>query len=144
MWYILLETQKGVFLNTKKYEVGLWQRIKQLKIAKKAEEVKETKVEELEEVKDVKEEKKATKEDKKKTKEDKKKLKEEKKKEKESKKADKKDGYFKTVGKELKKVVWPDAGEISKYSLAVIILCILLILFFLGVDALASFIKGLF
>ena len=52
--------------------------------------------------------------------------------------------YFKEVKGELKKVVWPDAGEISKYSLAVIILCILLILFFLGVDALASFIKGLF
>jgi preprotein translocase SecE subunit len=70
--------------------------------------------------------------------------KEEKKKAKEEKKANKKDGYFSSVGKELKKVVWPDAGEVAKYSLAVIIFCVILVLFFVGVDALASFIKGLF
>lgn len=63
---------------------------------------------------------------------------------KEEKKANKKDGYFSSVGKELKKVVWPDAGEVAKYSLAVIIFCVILVLFFVGVDALASFIKGLF
>ena len=76
--------------------------------------------------------------------EEKKAKKEEKKNEKEEKKNNKKDGYFKSVGKELKKVVWPDSGEVAKYSLAVILFCLILVLFFVGIDALASFIKGLF
>ena len=74
--------------------------------------------------------------------EEKKAKKEEKKKE--EKKSNKKDGYFKLIGKELKKVVWPSAGEVAKYSLAVILFCVILVLFFVGIDALASFIKGLF
>ena len=107
-------------------------------------EVVETEVEKLE-VEEEKEDYEEAKEEKKKTKEDKKKEKEANKKEKESKKnADKKDGYLKTIGRELKKVVWPNAGDIAKYSVAVIIFCIGLVLFFLAVDALASFIKGLF
>lgn len=67
-------------------------------------------------------------------------------KEKESKKKEKekKDGYFKQVSKELKKVVWPSVGDIFKYSLAVIIFCVLLCLFFVGIDLIASLIKGLF
>ena len=67
-------------------------------------------------------------------------------KEKESKKTEKekKDGYFKQVSKELKKVVWPSVGDIFKYSLAVIIFCVLLCLFFVGIDLIASLIKGLF
>ncbi len=67
-------------------------------------------------------------------------------KEKESKKKEKekKDGYFKQVSKELKKVVWPNVGDIFKYSLAVIIFCVLLCLFFVGIDLIASLIKGLF
>lgn len=67
-------------------------------------------------------------------------------KEKESKKKEKekKDGYFKHVSKELKKVVWPSVGDIFKYSLAVIIFCVLLCLFFVGIDLIASLIKGLF
>ena len=106
-------------------------------------EVLETEVEELEV--EEKEDYEEVKEEKKKTKEDKKKEKEAKKKEKETKKnVDKKDGYVKSVGRELKKVVWPSAGDIAKYSVAVIIFCIGLVLFFLAVDALASFIKGLF
>lgn len=105
-------------------------------------EVVETEVEELE-VEEEKEDYEEAKEEKKKTKEDKKKEKEAKKKE-SKKNADKKDGYLKTIGIELKKVVWPNAGDIAKYSVAVIIFCIGLVLFFLAVDALASFIKGLF
>ena len=67
-------------------------------------------------------------------------------KEKENKKKEKekKDGYFKQVSKELKKVVWPSVGDIFKYSLAVIIFCVLLCLFFVGIDLIASLIKGLF
>lgn len=63
---------------------------------------------------------------------------------KEDKKKDKKDGYFAQVNRELKKVVWPSALDVAKYSLAVIIFCVLLCLFFLGIDLIASFIKGLF
>lgn len=74
----------------------------------------------------------------------KKKEKKEKKTKNESKKKDKKDGYFAQVNKELKKVVWPSALEVAKYSLAVIIFCLVLCLFFVGVNLIASFIKGLF
>ena len=63
---------------------------------------------------------------------------------KEDKKKDKKDGYFAQVNRELKKVVWPSALDVAKYSLAVIIFCVLLCLFFIGIDLIASFIKGLF
>lgn len=67
--------------------------------------------------------------------------------EKESKKEpkkEKKEGYFALVGRELKKVVWPAGGMVAKYSLAVIIFCVILVLFFVGIDGLAAFIKGLF
>ncbi len=73
-----------------------------------------------------------------------KKEKKDKKDKKEDKKKDKKDGYFAQVNRELKKVVWPSALDVAKYSLAVIIFCVLLCLFFLGIDLIASFIKGLF
>ena len=56
----------------------------------------------------------------------------------------KKDGYFRSVRKEMKKVVWPKAGEVVKYTLAVIIFCLILIGFFTLVVLLVSFIKGLF
>lgn len=59
-------------------------------------------------------------------------------------KKDKKEGYLTKVGRELKKVVWPSFGSVAKYSFAVIIFCLLLCLFFLGVDVVASFVKGLF
>ena len=65
------------------------------------------------------------------------------KKKKETKK-EKKESYMHSVRKELKKVVWPKGGEILKYTLAVIILCVVLALFFAGVELLAAFIKGLF
>ncbi len=63
---------------------------------------------------------------------------------KKGKKAKKKEGYFDLIGKELKKVVWPKFSEIIKYSLAVIIFCVLLCLFFEGINLLAAFIKELF
>lgn len=54
----------------------------------------------------------------------------------------KKEGYFDLVGKELKKVVWPKGSEIFKYSLAVIIFCVILCLFFEAVELFAAFLKG--
>jgi len=70
--------------------------------------------------------------------------KKEKDKKKDKDKKQKKDGFFAQTNKELKKVVWPSAGEIAKYSLAVIIFCVVLCLFFVLINLLASFIKGLF
>ena len=61
-----------------------------------------------------------------------------------SKKKNKKDGYFTRVNRELKKVVWPKAGEIVKYTLAVLIFCIILCLFFKGIELLAALLKELF
>ena len=57
---------------------------------------------------------------------------------------DKKEGYFSKVRREMRKVVWPTVGEVFKYSLAVILFCVVLCLFFLGINAIASLVKGLF
>ena len=49
-----------------------------------------------------------------------------------------------TIGSELKKVVWPSAGSIVKYTLAVLIFCIFLGLFFKGIDLVSAIItRGL-
>lgn len=60
------------------------------------------------------------------------------------KKQTKKDGYFKQVNKELKKVVWPKGSEIFKYSLAVLVFCAVLCLFFVGISLLFSKIVEVF
>lgn len=65
------------------------------------------------------------------------------KKEKKAKK-DKKDGYVKSVNKELKKVVWPSVKDVAKYTLAVIIFCLILCAFFYAMELLSAFVKGLF
>lgn len=111
-------------------------------------EVEETEVEEVEEVEETEteefeDEEKFEVEDEDEVEEEKKEEKKNKK-EKKEKKQTKKDGYFKQVNKELKKVVWPKGGDIVKYSFAVIIFCIVLCLFFVGIDLIASFVKGLF
>ena len=54
------------------------------------------------------------------------------------------EGFFRGVRKEMKKVVWPKAGEVAKNTLAVVIFCLLLIGFFTLVVLLVSFVKGLF
>ena len=66
------------------------------------------------------------------------------KKDKKEKKKSKKEGFFGKISRELKKVVWPSAGAVAKYSIAVIIFCVLLCLFFIGIDLIASLVKGLF
>lgn len=65
-------------------------------------------------------------------------------KESKEKKQTKKDGYFKQVNKELKKVVWPKGSEIAKYSLAVLVFCAVLCLFFVGISLLFSKIVEVF
>ncbi len=90
--------------------------VEEVKKAKKAKKEEVEEIEETEEIEEVEEEKTEVKED----------------------------GYFRSVRKEMKKVVWPKAGEVVKYTLAVIIFCLILIGFFTLVVLLVSFIKGLF
>lgn len=59
-------------------------------------------------------------------------------------KKEQKEGLFHSVKVELSKVKWPTGKEMVKYTFATLIFCIILALFFQGVDLLASFIKGLF
>ena len=69
-----------------------------------------------------------------------------KKKEKEVKKTS--ESYITGVRKEMKQVVWPSAGNVFKSTIAVLVICIFLALFFLAVTLfmawLKVFLKGLF
>lgn len=53
----------------------------------------------------------------------------------------KKTGYLKEVSQEMKKVTFPSAKEVVKYTVATILIVVLLIVFFLGLSALLSWIK---
>ena len=54
----------------------------------------------------------------------------------------KKEGFFKSIRKEMKQVVWPTGKEILKSTIAVLIMCIFLALFFEGIELLMALIKG--
>ncbi len=69
-------------------------------------------------------------------------VKEEKTSKKEKPKKEKKDGFFKSIRKEMKQVVWPTGKDILKSTIAVLIMCIFLALFFEGIELLMAFIKG--
>ena len=55
-----------------------------------------------------------------------------------------KPGYFKSLKLELSKVKWPSLKEVVKYTMATVILCILLGGFFQLMDLLTSLVKGWF
>lgn len=55
-----------------------------------------------------------------------------------------KEGFFKGIKKELKLVKWPTAKEILKYTLATIILCLILVAFFLCLNGIMALVKGMF
>lgn len=59
-------------------------------------------------------------------------------------KTTKKESYFKGVKKELAKVKWPKASEVVKYTIATVVLVLIVVLFFGLLNLLMSFIKGLF
>ena len=67
---------------------------------------------------------------------------------KEKKEKKKKEGLIKGIRKEMKQVVWPSAGTILKSTIAVLVMCIFLVLFFealmLFMAWLKVFLKGLF
>ena len=58
-------------------------------------------------------------------------------------KKEKKDGFFRNMYKELKKVSWPNAAEVFKYSFAVLIFCLIFVGFFKLVELLAAFLKAM-
>lgn len=77
---------------------------------------------------------------------------EEKVKEKEAKKKDKKkdkpkkekkDGFFRNMRKEMKKVSWPKLGDVAKYSFAVLIFCLIFVGFFKLIELFAAWLEVL-
>ena len=56
----------------------------------------------------------------------------------------KKESYFKAVKKEMAKVKWPKASEVVKYTVATIVLILIVVIFFSLLNLLLSFVKGLF
>lgn len=65
-------------------------------------------------------------------------------KKKKEKKKTTKEGFFKGLRKELKQVKWPSFKDIVKYTLATIIFCIVFVAFFMLLNALMAYVKGLF
>ena len=55
-----------------------------------------------------------------------------------AKKKQKKDSIVKGVKKEMKKVKWPTAKEVVKYTFATLIFCVILALFFMLLNAILS------
>ena len=53
----------------------------------------------------------------------------------------KKGSYLKEVSQEMKKVTFPSAKEVAKYTFATICIVAFLIAFFLGLSALLSWVK---
>ena len=65
----------------------------------------------------------------------------EKKLKKERKTKEKKQGYLKSVFKEMKNVSLPSKKEVVEYTIATIVIVILLVGFFIGLSALLSWVK---
>jgi preprotein translocase SecE subunit len=55
-----------------------------------------------------------------------------------------KDSYISQVRSEMKQVIWPSFKTVLKYFLATVILCAIFVVFFMLINLLSSFIKGLF
>ncbi len=59
-------------------------------------------------------------------------------------KKDKKENLFKGIKIEMKKVTWPSKKDVIKYSVATLIFCIIVMLFFQLLDFGLSVVKGVF
>jgi len=53
-------------------------------------------------------------------------------------------GYFKEVLDELKKVKWPTKNEMLKFTIAVIVFILIFGVYFFALDALFTWVMGLF
>lgn len=56
----------------------------------------------------------------------------------------KKESLIKGIKKELKVVKWPTFKEILKYTVATIVLCIIFVVFFLCLNGIMAYVKGMF
>ena len=63
---------------------------------------------------------------------------------KKTKKVKNKESFFKNLKKEISMVKWPEGKEILKYTIATVVLCVVLILFFQFLDVILAYIKELF
>lgn len=57
---------------------------------------------------------------------------------------DVKPGLFKGVRLELKKVTWPNKKDVFKYSVATLVFCVVVVLFFQLLNLGLSVVKGVF
>ena len=56
----------------------------------------------------------------------------------------KKESFIKGTREEMKKVVWPSGKDVFKFSLITLAMILFFMVFFVGINLLASFVKGLF
>ncbi len=56
----------------------------------------------------------------------------------------KKEGFFKGIRLELKKVTWPSKKEVFKYSMATLVFCIVVVAFFQILNLGLSVVKDVF
>ena len=61
-----------------------------------------------------------------------------------SKKETKKENYFKGVKKEMALVKWPSGKEVLKNTIATVVLCVLVAVFFLLLNAGLAAVRGMF
>ncbi len=55
-----------------------------------------------------------------------------------------KDGFFKGLRLELKKVTWPSKKDVFKYSVATLVFCVVVVVFFQVLNLGLSVVKGVF
>ena len=55
-----------------------------------------------------------------------------------------KESFFKGIKLELKKVSWPDKKDVIKYSVATLVFCIVIVVFFQLLNFGLSVVKGVF
>lgn len=65
-------------------------------------------------------------------------------KKKEKKEKVKKDSFLKSTRKEMKNVSWPDGKSVFKYSVATLSLIVFFMVFFVLINLVSAYIKGLF
>ena len=63
---------------------------------------------------------------------------------KKEKKAKNKESFFKNLKKEISMVKWPDGKDLIKYTIATIVMCVILVLFFQFLDVILAYIKEFF
>ena len=63
---------------------------------------------------------------------------------KKEKKTKNKESFFKNLKKEISMVKWPDGKDLIKYTIATIVMCVILVLFFQFLDVILAYIKEFF